>query len=188
MTLARDGHPVSRAFAGELGVVATALFADPPARAIFAQANGRPVTEGQRVRQLELAAMLSILRTKGPGEFYVGALARQMAAGARAAGGTLSVEDLRGYGPRFLAPISVPIGDHVALFTPAPTAGGAVVAQLTRVLTRHLPLRVHPPRSGRMCSPWQPHAFVPAPTGGSPKIGPRRATAPSYCRTTACAR
>lgn len=155
VTLARDGHPISRAFAGELGVVAAALFADPAARAIFAQADGQPVTEGRRVRQLELAAVLSVLRTKGPGEFYVGALGHQIAAGARAAGGNLSAEDLRDYGPRFLTPIRVPIGDHVAVFTPAPPVGGVMAAQLTRVLTQHL-------RYGGASAEERPHVFAEA--------------------------
>ncbi len=155
VTLAREGHAASRAFASELGVVAEALFADPAARAVFAHADGGPIQEGQPIRQIELAAFLDILRRRGPGDFYDGVLARQFAEAARAAGGTLSVDDLRAYAPRYIAPIRVPLGDHVAVFTPPPPVGGAVAAQLMRVLTQHLPY-------GRAGPDERPHIFAEA--------------------------
>ncbi len=132
--LAREGHTVSRALATELMPAAGALFADPAIRMIFGRTGGRPVVEGQLVRQVELAAVLSVLRGRGAGEFYTGGLARTLVEGAAIAGGTLTIADLRGYKARYVEPIAVEFGWETLYFTPA--AGGGAAAQLWSILNR----------------------------------------------------
>ncbi len=132
--LARQGNAVSRAFATELRPAARGLFTDAAARDLFAQADGSPVVEGQLVRQVELAAVLTVLRSQGPGAFYGGSLGRGLVEAVAAAGGTLSLEDLRAYKPRYVAPIRVGFGSQALVFTPA--AGGGVAAQLWAILNQ----------------------------------------------------
>ena len=75
--LARQGVPVSRALVKDLALVSGPLLADPGARAVFSQ-NGVPLTEGQIMRQPDLASSLSQLRVVGVGDMYQGALARRI--------------------------------------------------------------------------------------------------------------
>ena len=135
-TLARQGHTVSRAFATELQKIASVIAADPATQAIFGRADGGLVGEGQQIRQVELAAVLSVLRLRGPGEFYGGALGRQFAEAVASLGGAMTVADLRRYRPRLGPTIQIPAGNSVLHFSPLPTLGGATAAQLWATLAQ----------------------------------------------------
>ncbi len=133
--LARFGTPVSRAFAVDLARVGNALLADPNARRIFGQAGGQRVAgEGETVMQFELASMLGLIRRAGPGDFYDGQAAHQLVAAVNAAGGSLSIDDLRSYRPVWRETIRVPFGNKVAHFTSPPGAAGGLAAGMWRML------------------------------------------------------
>ncbi len=127
--VARFGTEVGRGFAADLAAVAGPLFADPGARAAFAGPDGAPLAAGQRMTQPELAGTLGQLRTAGVGDLHQGALARRLAEVSAAAGGNLSLEELRAGLPRLAAPILLPSrgGDQVA-FLPPPADGGLAAA------------------------------------------------------------
>lgn len=125
--LARFGTPTSRALAQDLAVVAGPLLADPGAAAVFSRA-GAPLTEGQPLMQPELATTLSQLRVAGVGDLYVGALARRIADVSAAAGGPLSLADLRDAVPRLAAPLTLPYRDDTVSFLPPPADGGLAAA------------------------------------------------------------
>ena len=133
--LARFGVPVSRALVRDLAVVAAPLSADPNARAVFAP-GGVPLREGQELRQPDLGATLSQLRTVGVGDLYQGALARRLEDAARIAGAGLTVADMRAALPSTSAPIVVRAGrDNVALLPP-PADGGVGSAAALQSLQR----------------------------------------------------
>ena len=75
--LALLGHPVSRAFARDIGAA--------PERAATAF-SGRPPGEGDLLAQPELGGILSRIRLAGPGALYGGSLAAALMHGAAAAG------------------------------------------------------------------------------------------------------
>lgn len=131
---ARLGHPVSRALAHDLALAGDALLRDPLARAIFSTADGLAVSEGQRVQQLDLAAILSQLRVKGPGDFYVGATAHKLVDAVQAAGGSLSLDDLRDYRPAWRTALGVPFDENVLYTAPPPAAGGVMAAAIWTLL------------------------------------------------------
>ena len=126
---ARDGHAISRAFARDLQAAAGTLRSDPEARRIFALEGGE-ITEGRVIRQIELAAVLSVIRTRGAGEFYNGQLGRKLAAAIRQTGATMTADDLREYRPKLLKPIEIEMGNERVYFPPSPAEGGVVAAQL----------------------------------------------------------
>ena len=130
-SLARFGHPASRALVRDLNLVGAPLFADPTARAVFSR-RGKPVGEGETVVQLDLSTILSALRTRGAGDFYVGAVARQLVEAAARVGGTLSLQDLIDYRPHWRGTLSRPYGDHV--LHAAPSAGGATAMAIWTLL------------------------------------------------------
>jgi len=133
--LARFGTPVSRAFAVDLARVGNALLADPNARRIFGQAGGQRVPgEGETLVQFELASMLGLIRRAGPGDFYDGPAAHQLVAAVNAAGGSLSIDDLRAYRPEWRETVRIRFGNEVAHFTSPPGAAGALAAAMWRML------------------------------------------------------
>ncbi len=127
--LARFGTEVSRGLATDLAAVSGPLFADPGARSIFARPDGQPKSAGETILQPELAGTLGQLRIAGVGDLHQGTLARRLEEASRAAGGSLTLDELRAGLPNLAAPIELPgrNGDRVA-FLPPPADGGLAAA------------------------------------------------------------
>lgn len=135
--LARFGVQVSRAFGKDLKQVESALLAEPETRRVFRASNREQmISEGDFVRQLDLASVISNIRANGPGQFYTGPLGRQLVEAVKDAGGTLENADLHDYQPIWRDTIHLELGRDVVHFTPPPPAGGAVAAQIWAMLER----------------------------------------------------
>lgn len=133
--LARFGFQVSRALATDLRKVEAALLADPSARRLFGHPNGKAlVGEGDFLTQVEMAASLGRIRRLGPGDLHGGQMASTFVDGTLAAGGFLTIEDLRRHIPLWRGTVKVEWGNRTAHFTPAPAAAGAVAAQMFAIL------------------------------------------------------
>ena len=126
---ARNGHPTSRAFVRDLSTATVTLRGDPEARRIFGLDRGE-ATEGRVIEQIELAAVLSVIRTRGSGEFYNGRLGRQFAEAVRQTGAAMTAEDLRQFRARLLQPLQFELGNDLLYFSPGPLDGGMITAQL----------------------------------------------------------
>lgn len=125
--LARFGNPVARAFSRQIAGLPDAAFADPDFRRIFAP-RGKPVIEGEMLRQEELSATLAGIRIRGPGEFYSGDLARILASDLQAmAGIEVPVDAFRTYRPKWLKTEIVNIGKN-ELHLPAGRLGNGAAA------------------------------------------------------------
>ena len=122
---ARNGHTVSRAFSRDLLATRAVWAGDPEARAIFGDSA---TTEGRLLRQSELAAIISNLRARGPGEFYDGSLGRLFVEAVNQAGGNLTISDLRAYRPGLLEPLRFELGNNQVVFPP--TNGGLISARV----------------------------------------------------------
>ncbi|MEO5337281.1 MAG: gamma-glutamyltransferase family protein [Magnetospirillum sp. WYHS-4] len=134
--LARFGFQVPRTLAREIAAVAPALLEDPEARRIFGRKDGGSLAERDFLTQVDLAGTLGTLRSKGPGAFYNGPLAKQVADAATAAGGTLTIDDLRTYTPQWQETVKVPFGNLVAHFSPPPASAGTALGQIWSVLLK----------------------------------------------------
>ncbi|MDH3739045.1 MAG: gamma-glutamyltransferase family protein, partial [Alphaproteobacteria bacterium] len=126
---ARGGHAISRAFARDLQAAAPALRNDAEARRIF-ELDAGEITEGRIIRQIELAAALSVLRTRGAGEFYNGQVSRQLVAAIQQTGAAMTADDFREYRPKLLQPIQFELGNEKIFFPPPPADGGVIVGQM----------------------------------------------------------
>ena len=131
---ARLGHQVSRALARDIRLAGISLFTDPELRKIFLHSDGSPVSEGQRVQQLELGSVLSQLRIKGAGGFYAGNVAKILSAQAAQAGGALTIEELRAYRPQWRKTVTIPFGFHTFHTAPPPAEGGLTAATMFHLL------------------------------------------------------
>ncbi|WP_439598387.1 gamma-glutamyltransferase [Falsiroseomonas sp.] len=125
---ARFGTEVSRAFAADLAAVSGPLFADPGAAAAFAGPGGQPLASGARMTQVDLGGTLASLRTAGVGDLHQGALARRLEETSRAAGGMLTVAELREAVPEVLPPLQLRAGNELVSFLPPPADGGLAAA------------------------------------------------------------
>lgn len=133
---ARFGVPVSRALARDLSAVSGPLFQDPSAREVFSH-NGVPLTVGQTLVQPALASTLSEIRTAGVGDFYQGALAQRIARNTPAAGGPLTMAELRKALPRLAPLLTLASGNNRVGFLPPPADGGLAAAAAFEWLQRH---------------------------------------------------
>ena len=133
---AEAGFSISRALARDLTQVQGPLDSDPAAAAIFAP-GGRPLGEGARLIQTDLAATLDQLAKVGVGALYQGLMAQRFAEASRLAGGPVGLGDLRSDAPSLANPIVVKAGDDEAAFLPPPADGGlgAAAAYLNYVHT-----------------------------------------------------
>ena len=104
----------------------------------FPGAGGGPIKEGDFIRQPDLANAMSNLRVNGPVDFHRGKFASLFVERVRAAGGSLSLDDMRRYKPRWTETISMPFGSffkrNTAHFAPPPAAAGLVQAQMLQML------------------------------------------------------
>ena len=119
--LAGTGFPLSRAAARRLADAAPAL------PAAFAGEGGAPLREREPITQSDLAATLTQIRGRGVMGFYAGKTARALVAGAREAGGTLGLDDLRDDRP-VTAPAQMLPSSAGAVAAPAETLGAGVFA------------------------------------------------------------
>jgi gamma-glutamyltranspeptidase/glutathione hydrolase len=134
--LARTGVPASKALVRDLALVSGPLLADPGARGVFSQ-NGVPLTEGQMLRQPDLAGTLSQIRTAGVGDMYQGALARRIAQDSSDIGGPITFEDLRTALPALTAPLIRDIRKDKVAFLPPPADGGLAAEAAFDVLAHN---------------------------------------------------
>ncbi len=132
--MARQGHRISRASAIILARVAQPLLIDSVIRDIFTDDEGNILQNGSLIQQLDLAAMIGRIRIKGGGVLYQGQQAELFVDAVNAAGGSLTIEDLRNYRPQWKAPINVAIGDDTAHFSPPSAGSGIIMAQMMKIL------------------------------------------------------
>jgi gamma-glutamyltranspeptidase/glutathione hydrolase len=131
--LARFGNPMSRTLARDLYAAQGPLLADRESRRIFTRPDGSILREGDIIEQLDLAAVLSVVR-RAPGAFYSGPFARKLVKAVTEAGGTLTLDDLRSAVPRWRPTVAVKYGLLTAHF--APTPAGVTAAQIWAALTK----------------------------------------------------
>ena len=128
--LARFGNRVSRAFFHEIKRHAAIVKASPGLDRLLRGAGGRPLAEGEDLRQIELAVTLGAIRAKGAGEFHSGVFARRLAEAFEAAGSVVTIEDLRAYSPAWRETLKGSFGNHVVHFAPSSVLGGAIASKL----------------------------------------------------------
>ncbi len=122
---------------GEAGVPVTAghtalakakgaeLRAQPGAYAATFEPDGRPLAEGDVLRQPALAETLRLIATEGPESFYTGALAADIAADLAALGSPVSAADLATHAATRPAPLRARISGAELWNSAPPTQGAA---------------------------------------------------------------
>ena len=134
--LAEEGFLVSEKLAASLRSMETTFDQFPISRRIFLK-NGAYYQAGETFRQPELAATLRRIAKNGPGEFYGGRTAHDLAAEMKREGGLISLEDLAHYKPIVREPLTsdYKVNGHVwQVMTGPPPSSGSIAIEALNIL------------------------------------------------------
>ncbi len=133
-TIALRGFPVSQRMDLVLPLQFPVMRDFPESAKIFLHGGMRPLHQGEEFRQRDLAATIGRLERGGAAEFYTGETARRIDADMRAHGGTITLEDLKGYRVVLRDPIQTTYRGYPVLTAPPSTAGGMTLLQMLNIL------------------------------------------------------
>jgi gamma-glutamyltranspeptidase/glutathione hydrolase len=131
--LAREGVALTRQQAYLVEILADIATSTAESASIFAP-SGRLLTEGETIRQPELADALERLGAEGAAPFYTGDIAAAIVEWVSAGGGMLTAVDVAAYAVAQRVPVSVAYRDRTVLTNPPPSAGGILIARALRLL------------------------------------------------------
>jgi gamma-glutamyltranspeptidase / glutathione hydrolase len=133
--LARDGVVLNTGQAYVAKILGALLTSTPECAALWAPA-GRILREGELLRNHELSDALERLGSEGAEPFYRGEVAAAVSDWLWARGGSVSREDLAGYGAIVRTPVITGYRDREVLTNPPPSAGGTLLAYALALLAR----------------------------------------------------
>jgi gamma-glutamyltranspeptidase/glutathione hydrolase len=131
--LAREGFVLEQGDVGVLDLEAPSLAKDPAAAKIFLP-QGRPLTQGERLVQANLAQTLSEIAEKGPDALYRGPIGAEIVRASEAGGGILTRADFAHYRVRELQPITCDYRGYHVISSPPPSSGGVTLCETLNVL------------------------------------------------------
>jgi gamma-glutamyltranspeptidase/glutathione hydrolase len=133
--LAREGFPVDEQYRRMAQWRLEALRGSPAAARQFLSEDDVPPA-GWVLRQPDLAKTLQLLADSGIDGFYRGAVAEQLVAGVRGAGGIWTLEDLQQYRVLEREPIRVNYRGMKITSAAPPSSGGVLLAIMLNTLAR----------------------------------------------------
>jgi gamma-glutamyltranspeptidase/glutathione hydrolase len=131
---AEEGVPVTRGMVLGLQFRQSAARQSPEFAARFYPA-GKPLAEGELLRQPELAATLRRLARGGFDGYYRGETARLLVEGVRAGGGIWTQDDLAAYRVIEREPVRAVVGGVTVVSAPPPSAGGIALVNTLNMLS-----------------------------------------------------
>ena len=131
--IAREGFPMYARLVRGYGERREVMERYPGTRAVFMK-NGRPLKEGEWLRQPELAATLQQLAEHGFDGFYRGPTAQKLLEGVKAEGGTWTADELAAYRVKEREPIRFKYHQWDIVTAPPPSSGGIAMAEMLQML------------------------------------------------------
>ena len=131
---ARKGLIIEAGLYDSLSRSARRLSRHASTKAIFLQADGTARPRGSLLVQSDLAATLDAIAHNGPKGFYEGAVAEKIIASVKAAGGEMTMEDLKSYRAIEREPVSGNYRGHKIVSMPPPSSGGVHVIEILNLL------------------------------------------------------
>jgi gamma-glutamyltranspeptidase/glutathione hydrolase len=130
--IAEEGFPVTPIIARDWAGTVELLRRDTGAAATFL-VNGAAPRAGEWFRNPGLARTFRRIAARGAGEFYGGALGREIVEGLEKLGGLLTLEDLRGQQVRWVDPLSMEYKGYTLWEIP-PAGQGIAALQMLKML------------------------------------------------------
>lgn len=132
--LAREGVMIDGDVADTLPRAVARLGRWPSSRKIFFKPDGSIIARGERLMQTELAETLALIAQSGPRAFYEGRVAERLVATVRAAGGVITLDDLKTYRPLVRAPVRGSYRGFEIVSMSPPSSGGVHIVQMLNLL------------------------------------------------------
>ncbi|XP_026029690.1 glutathione hydrolase 5 proenzyme [Astatotilapia calliptera] len=130
--LAREGIPLSP-YLGKIVSFVKRNIQTSSLCEIFCHKNKTVLSTGEIVKFSKLAETMETIAEKGAEDFYTGKIGHDLIQDITAAGGTLTIEDLRSFQVQVQDAWTVPLGD-AKLYIPPPPAGGALLAFILKLM------------------------------------------------------
>jgi gamma-glutamyltranspeptidase/glutathione hydrolase len=96
--------------------------------------NGAAPEIGATIRQPRLARTLRAIASRGSAAFYRGPIAEAWTSELRAAGGIITMEDLRNYNPVWRTPVRSTYRGYTLLTMPPSSSGGVTITETLNIL------------------------------------------------------
>jgi gamma-glutamyltranspeptidase / glutathione hydrolase len=132
--IAENGFPIDRVFAARLQATADDLRRFESASALFFDADGQALAEGQTLRQVDLAASYREIAKQGPDWFYRGPYANRVGEWMKTNHGVLTAEDFANYRIELREPVRGTYRGAEIVSFPPPSSGGVHVVQILNML------------------------------------------------------
>jgi gamma-glutamyltranspeptidase/glutathione hydrolase len=143
--LCREGVTVAP-YHHQVATVAAQKLARFPATARVQLKDGKPLALGAKLVQVDLADTYDRIAKDGAEAMRSGPIAQAMVDAARAAGGILTLEDLRDYKVKWREPVRGEYRGLAVFGMPPPSSGGALIIEMLNAL-ESAPLRKLGPNS-----------------------------------------
>ena len=96
--------------------------------------DGLPAEAGTLLKQPELAATFRMLAKEGPSAFYKGAIGHAVVSAVAAAGGYMTIQDLKDYKVEVRTPVKGTYRGYTIYSTPPASSGGTHIVQLLNIM------------------------------------------------------
>ncbi|MBS0529763.1 MAG: gamma-glutamyltransferase [Proteobacteria bacterium] len=134
IALARDGFAIADDGADTLPQWHKRFEPWPSSMKIFSRADGSSLREGDTLIQTDLAATLTAIAERGPRGFYEGPVADKLVGSIHAAGGIMTLDDLKSYQPVIREPVRGSYRGYDIVSMPLPSSGGTVLIESLNIL------------------------------------------------------
>ncbi|KAM8827527.1 glutathione hydrolase 1 proenzyme isoform 1-T2 [Spinachia spinachia] len=132
--LAEKGFPLGRALASALSSHKKTIVKDEALCEVFCGENGDVLKENDTIKFTKLAGTYRTIAEKGANAFYEGPLAQNLVSDIQAAGGLVTMEDLKDYVAVLdKKPLRVNVGEYTMAVPNAP-ASGPVLSLILNIL------------------------------------------------------
>jgi gamma-glutamyltranspeptidase / glutathione hydrolase len=134
IALARDGIAVTDDTADSLPSDNPRIVRWPSSARVFLKPDGSALGAGDRLVQSDLADTLQAIAHGGPRAFYEGPVAQKLAAAVQAAGGVMTVDDLKDYRAVERIPVRGTYRGYDIVSMPPPSSGGVELVEMLNIL------------------------------------------------------
>ncbi|KAG9458274.1 hypothetical protein H6P81_002782 [Aristolochia fimbriata] len=131
--LATEGFLIGACLANYMGYSTDQIMADPGLREVLAP-NGNILQQGDVCYNPKLADTLELIAEQGPEVLYNGGIGEKLVRDVQAAGGILTMEDLRQYKVEVTDAMRVDVMGYTILGMAPPSSGTAALAMILNIL------------------------------------------------------
>ncbi|GEK11012.1 gamma-glutamyltransferase [Pseudoalteromonas sp. McH1-7] len=137
--LARDGIKVTSDLANSLShnYIKQRMLDVPASKAIFYKEDGSSYKPNEWLVQTDLAHSLTLIAEKGSAGFYQGETAKKIVAAVEAAGGIMTLDDLKAYKALERQPLTGSYRGYEIISMPPPSSGGVHIIEMLNMLEQY---------------------------------------------------